>query len=52
MPINTLELKIYLLSPDKEDMGTEVSITGLTDVAVKTSHVCPGNYVAATYDHD
>jgi hypothetical protein len=52
VPINTLDLKIYLLSSDKEDMGTEVSITGLTDFGVKTSQVCPGNYVAAIYNHD
>jgi hypothetical protein len=32
--INTSELKIYLMSSDKEDMGTKVNVTGLTDVAV------------------
>jgi hypothetical protein len=47
VPINTSELKIYFLSPDKEDMGTKVSVTGLTDVAVETSQLCPGKYVAA-----
>jgi hypothetical protein len=49
--INTSELKIYFLSSDKEDMGTKVSVTGLTDVAVQTSLLCPGKYVAV-YDND
>jgi hypothetical protein len=34
VPINTSELKMYFLSSDKEDVGTKVSVTGLTDVAV------------------
>jgi hypothetical protein len=31
-----------------------VSVTGLslTDVAVETSQLCPGKYVAAVYDND
>jgi hypothetical protein len=52
VPINTSELKIYFLSSDKEDMGTKVNVTGLTDVAVQTSHLCPRKYVAAVYDND
>jgi hypothetical protein len=32
VPINTSELKIYLMSSEKEDMCTKVSVTGLTDV--------------------
>jgi hypothetical protein len=37
VPINTSGLKIYLVSSDKEDMGTKLSVTGLTDVAVTES---------------
>jgi hypothetical protein len=47
-----ITLEIYLLSSDKEDMGTKVSVTGLTDVAVQTSQPCSGKYVAAVYDND
>jgi hypothetical protein len=46
MPINTSELKIYF-SSNKEDMGTKLSVTGLNDVAVETSHLCPRKYFAA-----
>jgi hypothetical protein len=52
VPINTSENKIHLLSSDKEDMGTKVSVTGLTDAAVQTSQSCPGKYVTAAYDND
>jgi hypothetical protein len=45
-------LEIYLLSSYKEDMGTKVCITGLTDVAVQTSRLCPGKNVAAVNDND
>jgi hypothetical protein len=45
-------LEIYLLSSDKEDTGTKASITGLTDVAVQTSQLCSGKYVAAIYNND
>jgi hypothetical protein len=38
--ITTSELKIYL-SPNIEAVGHKVSITGLTDVAVQTSQLCP-----------
>jgi hypothetical protein len=31
-------------------MGTKVTVTGLTDVAVQTSHLCPGKYIAAVYN--
>jgi hypothetical protein len=50
--INTLELKIYLLSSHKDDIGTKASVTGLTDVAVQTGHLCPEKYVAAAYNND
>jgi hypothetical protein len=33
-------------------MGTKVSVTGLTNVSVQTSQLCPGKYVAAVYDND
>jgi hypothetical protein len=36
----------------KEDVGTKVSVTGLTDIAVEISLLCPGNYVAAVYNND
>jgi hypothetical protein len=52
VPINSSELKIHLLSSDREDMGTKVSVTGLTDVVVKTSQLCPRKYAAAVYDND
>jgi hypothetical protein len=52
LSLNTSEINIYCLSSDKEDMGTKVSVTGLTDVAVQTSQLCPGKYVAAAYDND
>jgi hypothetical protein len=51
-PTNTSGLAIYLSSSDKEDMGTEVSVTDLTDVPVQTSQLCHRKYVAAVYDND
>jgi hypothetical protein len=41
VPINTSGLKIHLLSLDKEDMSTKVSVTCLTDVAVERNQLCP-----------
>jgi hypothetical protein len=38
------------LLSDKEDMGTKLSFTGLTDVAVETSHLCAGKYITAVCD--
>jgi hypothetical protein len=35
------------LSSEREDMGTKVSVTGLTDVAAQKSKLCPRNYAAA-----
>jgi hypothetical protein len=35
--INTSELKVYLFSSDKEDMGTKVSVAGSTGIAVQTN---------------
>jgi hypothetical protein len=52
VPITTSELKIYLLSSDKEDMGTKMSVTDLSDVAVDTSQLCSRKYVTAVYDND
>jgi hypothetical protein len=52
VPINTSELTIHFLSSDKEGMGTKVSVTSLTDIAVQTSQLCPGKYVAAAYNND
>jgi hypothetical protein len=40
------------MSSDKEDVCTKVSVTGLTDVAVKTGNLCSRKYVAAVYDND
>jgi hypothetical protein len=50
VPIKNSELKIYLLSSYEEAMGTKVSVTGLTDVAVQTSQLRPGKYVADAYN--
>jgi hypothetical protein len=41
-----------LFSSGKEAIGTKVRITGLTDVAVQISQLCPGKYVAPVYDND
>jgi hypothetical protein len=35
--LDTPELQIYLLSSDKEDMDTNVSVISVTDAAVETS---------------
>jgi hypothetical protein len=50
--INTSELKIYFVSSDKECMGTKVSVTRLTDVAIQISRLHPGKFVATVYDND
>jgi hypothetical protein len=53
VPINIFRAPgIYLLSSDKADGGTKVSVTGLTGVAVETSQLCPRKYAAATYNSD
>jgi hypothetical protein len=41
---------MHFVSSDKEEMGTEVSVTGLTDVAVQTSQLRPSKYVADAYN--
>jgi hypothetical protein len=50
--ISTLELKIYLLSSDEEDMCAIVTVTLLIDVAVETSHIYPQKCVAAVYENE
>jgi hypothetical protein len=50
VPFNTSKLTIHFLSSDEENMDTKVSVTGLIDVAVQISQLCPGKYVATAYD--
>lgn len=52
MSINTSEIEMYILSSDRKDICTKVSITGLTNVTEETSQLCPMKYDAATYDSD
>lgn len=54
MLISTLGLKIQLMSSDKGDMGTKLSVADLTDVAVNANQVCLclRKYVAAICNTD